>query len=643
MGAQLSVCIEAVSFATTGCTDPAADNYDPAAICDNGACSYCTAGQFTVIMSMTDTYGDGWNDNTYTITDLTTGALVAFGALDFAQNGDGSNVGTDIFCLDTGCYNLEIGGGEFIGEIEWSLDIQDSANIYVGGGEEFNQSFIIGAPSCDVSGCTDAICFNYNPYATVDDGSCLCPPENDLCDGAIAVTCGSVVTGSNTDATEDILGTICSEEVTGPGVWYQLDGDGSLHNINTCGSDIDTKILVFEGSCGALTCVGGNDDSCGFQSKFSWISDAGTDYFIYVTGFNTVTGDFELAITCAAPGCTDTDACNFNPLATIDDGSCLLPDGCTDSGACNYNAAALCDDDNCIFPGCTDSGACNYNFEAGCDDGSCEYMTCVGCTSPTACNYDETATIDDGSCASDAVWWIPETLSSGALFTCEQPVGYTLADPACFNVILSTNPNCLVDWDAACQAEYCTCTGACGCTDATACNFNPQANFDDGSCILPDGCTNPSACNYDPAATCDDGTCDIADSDQDGVLDCNDGCPLDANKTEPGICGCGTPDNDTDLDGLFDCEELELGTNPLLQDSDQDGLTDPLEVHVTQTNPLDPDTDGDGCDDASEIMFQCDDSPFNPDCPTDLNGDGAIDANDILDLIATYGTFCDAP
>jgi len=26
---------------------------------------------------------------------------------------------------------------------------------------------------------------------------------------------------------------------------------------------------------------------------------------------------------------------------------------------------------------------------------------------------------------------------------------------------------------------------------------------------------------------------------------------------------------------------------------------------------------------------------------TDLNGDGAIDANDILDLIGTYGTLCD--
>lgn len=32
-----------------------------------------------------------------------------------------------------------------------------------------------------------------------------------------------------------------------------------------------------------------------------------------------------------------------------------------------------------------------------------------------------------------------------------------------------------------------------------------------------------------------------------------DECPLDPNKTKPGICGCGTPDIDTDGDGLPDC------------------------------------------------------------------------------------------
>lgn len=50
-----------------------------------------------------------------------------------------------------------------------------------------------------------------------------------------------------------------------------------------------------------------------------------------------------------ADGCTNPDACNFDPLATIDDGSCLLPDGCTNSDACNYDPSAQCDDGSCTF------------------------------------------------------------------------------------------------------------------------------------------------------------------------------------------------------------------------------------------------------------------------------------------------------
>ena len=42
--------------------------------------------------------------------------------------------------------------------------------------------------------------------------------------------------------------------------------------------------------------------------------------------------------------------------------------------------------------------ACNYNPDATDDDGSCEYTSCAGCTDSVALNYDETATIDDGSC-----------------------------------------------------------------------------------------------------------------------------------------------------------------------------------------------------------------------------------------------------
>ena len=56
-------------------------------------------------------------------------------------------------------------------------------------------------------------------------------------------------------------------------------------------------------------------------------------------------------------GCTDPEACNYDPEAT------------TENGSCNYDCN-----------GCTDAMACNYDPFATEDDGSCEYTSCVGCT-----------------------------------------------------------------------------------------------------------------------------------------------------------------------------------------------------------------------------------------------------------------------
>ena len=82
-------------------------------------------------------------------------------------------------------------------------------------------------------------------------------------------------------------------------------------------------------------------------------------------------------------------------------------------------------------PGCTDSDACNYNTLATSDDGSCTYaeagFNCAGepiaagCTQPLACNYDNTATLEDGSCnfldsdaiptGAEATWVVGLTLT----------------------------------------------------------------------------------------------------------------------------------------------------------------------------------------------------------------------------------------
>ena len=104
-------------------------------------------------------------------------------------------------------------------------------------------------------------------------------------------------------------------------------------------------------------------------------------------------------------GCTNPAATNYNPLATVDDGSCILPvRGCTNSAATNYNRLATVDDGSCVFPvivaGCTDPRATNYNPTATVDNGSCILPAppVRGCTDPTAINYNGLAVASDGSC-----------------------------------------------------------------------------------------------------------------------------------------------------------------------------------------------------------------------------------------------------
>ena len=122
----------------------------------------------------------------------------------------------------------------------------------------------------------------------------------------------------------------------------------------------------------------------------------------------------------AVPGCMDDMACNYNPEANEDDGSCVYADpgldcdgnclldadgdgvcdpvlGCTDAMACNFDASATEDDMSCEY------AADYYDCEGMClmdtdGDGVCDELEVAGCTDMTACNYNEMATDDDGSC-----------------------------------------------------------------------------------------------------------------------------------------------------------------------------------------------------------------------------------------------------
>ncbi|MCB9265067.1 MAG: T9SS type A sorting domain-containing protein [Lewinellaceae bacterium] len=183
---------------------------------------------------------------------------------------------------------------------------------------------------CDVeaipTGCTDPTATNYDPDALVDDGSCVyapAPTGNDDCAGAIAVSCGQTVSGSTTGATFDGVGT-CGTSNTAPGVWYTVVGNGDLITASTCNqASFDTKISIFTGSCGSLSCLQGDDDDtgCGLTTTESWLSTPGVTYYILIHGFGTAAGDFDLTVTCAPPPAGD-DCATATPITVAPPGGC---------------------------------------------------------------------------------------------------------------------------------------------------------------------------------------------------------------------------------------------------------------------------------------------------------------------------------
>ena len=98
-----------------------------------------------------------------------------------------------------------------------------------------------------------------------------------------------------------------------------------------------------------------------------------------------------------------------------------------------------------------------------------------------------------------------------------------------------------------------------GCTDENAANYNPEANVDDGSCIIY-GCPFTNACNYDPDANSDDGSCVFY------CLGCTD--EVACNYDSEAIQEDGSCEYPVDLYGFdyVDCE------GQCLSDEDGDGV-----------------------------------------------------------------------
>ena len=339
----------------------------------------------------------------------------------------------------------------------------------------------------------------------------------------------------------------------------------SWYILNTAGNGLpndDMQVLILQ-----VTTAGGVSGTLNYQ------------VFPFGLGENNtlVSSSFNVDPEDVVPGCTDTQATNYQPEATYDDGSCVIL-GCTLEFACNYDEEATSDDGSCIFlcPGCTDDIACNYDEDALQDDGSCVYPEDEGFCDCEGNQFDALG-ICGGDCTQDSdLDGICDNIDDcvGAYDDC----GVCNGPGAVFACGCDVAPEGFCDCEGNVEDECGECggDGYLGCTDPNACNYDSEACGDDGSCLELDecgvcggngipsgqcdcagnvldecgicggdnssctGCTYEVACNYDPeaiildVAQCEFGSCGGCTS----ITACNYNPTVDFDDGSCDWCEC---------------------------------------------------------------------------------------------------------
>lgn len=487
---------------------PGADNYDEIASVDDGTCNYDL-----------DEDGIFSFDETIGCTDS-----AAFNYYEAATEDDGSCIPVVFGCTDALMFNFNPDANTLC------EDPLDQINII--NDEE------IPCEVCEpyLGGCMDTGALNYNEDANFDDGTC-CQPGNDgcmdneacnydstacfdngTCEYESCVGCTIAGFNGNNPGAEDNEGYYSSifSEVLSPNPEDYCIYTGCLNpETNELGEYVYQN-YVCNSDYASVLCVSVDIDELEGVDIGVPLSQESIDTYglseaslgIFIDG-----GNCELA---PVLGCTDSNAENYNPLATEDDGTCDFIFGCMDTQV----------DEN------GDYIVSNYQPDATANYG-CNYVVCLD---PEAENY-----------ACDTEYGYPYLCTDGTVnedLPGDLDPTYEACDDCCMYIIygcmdeasaagnpsLNFDPNATVpctdppnqiDNDTALPCEPCIIPG---CMAQEACNYDPEATSDtqdlDGCEYPPDectdcegndlgeACTDPEACNYVEGVMCDDGSCE---------------------------------------------------------------------------------------------------------------------------------------
>lgn len=412
-----------------GCTDASACNYNSAATDDDGSCTFANFGEDCNGDCISDHDGDGiCNENE--VEGCTSSSALNFNST--ATDDDGS---------------CEWSNGLFTG-LSYDLighDLIEGTSTYRLYAN-FNPDTSIQVVASYGTNEANWVIHSTEPFHQVATGALLAHsinpnfftyyPELEF-DTWLALGGGP---GSPVDLQTIGLATFFTDfEASGANVLVNTNVGASLYYIpGASGSPLS---FVSEGQMllGQFTTSGVVSVKYNLQFR-----DA-TDATHYATDLNLVFPTFGV-------GCTDPTACNYDEVATDDDGTCTYATEFLDcDGVCfeDSDNDGICDPEE--IPGCSDETAYNFDETATDEDGSCLY---AGCFDELACNYDPTMDVD-----------VPST--------CVYAGPYS-------------------DCDGVCNGDYegdgvDECDEVWGCASSSATNFDPEATNDDGSCVWGDG------------------------------------------------------------------------------------------------------------------------------------------------------------